>query len=68
LTWSDPLKTTKAGGFRRPLKSIMPRGYRSGRVRCTAGCIMTAATLRQTAAPDANVKSEIHMAPSLLFR
>jgi hypothetical protein len=30
---------------------------------------MTAATLRQTAAPDANVKSEIHMAFSLvLFR
>jgi len=28
---------------------------------------MTAATLRQTAAPDANVKSEIHMALSLVI-
>jgi hypothetical protein len=32
------------------------------RVRWPAGCIMIAATLRQTAAPAANVKSEIHMA------
>jgi hypothetical protein len=32
------------------------------RVRWPAGCIMIAATLRQTAAPVANVKSEIHMA------
>ena len=32
------------------------------RVRWLAGCIMIAATLRQTAAPVANVKSEIHMA------
>jgi hypothetical protein len=32
------------------------------KVRCPAGCIMIAATLRQTAAPVANVKSEIHMA------
>jgi hypothetical protein len=32
------------------------------KVRWLAGCIMIAATLRQTAAPVANVKSEIHMA------
>ena len=32
-----------------------------------AGCIMIAATLRQTAAPVANVKSEIHMACFLVL-
>jgi len=32
------------------------------RVRCRAGCIMIAATLRQTAAAATNVKSDIHMA------
>jgi hypothetical protein len=38
-------------------------------VRCAAGCIMTAATHRQMAAPDANIKSEIHMSaiPSSAF-
>jgi len=37
------------------------RGRYPRRGRCLAGCIMMAATLRQTAAPVANVKSEIHM-------
>ena len=37
-------------------------GHYPRRVRWPAGCIMIAATLRQTAAPVANVKSEIHMA------
>jgi hypothetical protein len=44
-------------------------GYRyPRRLRCSADCIMTAAKLRQTAAPHANAKSEIHMAiPSFCF-
>jgi len=42
-------------------RSVAVRRY-PRRVRWPAGCIMIAATLRQTAAPVANVKSEIHMA------
>jgi hypothetical protein len=63
---------------RYPCKSWFGASWRSGRLRAArpewrvaryprkvrwlAGCIMIAATLRQTAAPVANVKSEIHMA------
>jgi hypothetical protein len=43
-------------------QATRPRRHYPRRVRWLAGCIMIAATLRQTAAPVANVKSEIHMA------
>jgi hypothetical protein len=58
----------KSGLAHRGAKSFrLPRpdrhiGRYPRRVRWLAGCIMIAATLRQTAAPVANVKSEIHMA------
>jgi hypothetical protein len=54
-----------AARYSTPLSRLYPRSE-----RCVAGCIMTAATLRQTAIPDATVKSEIHMTRfprSLLF-
>ena len=66
------------GGDPIPVQKLVWRDWRSGRLRAArpewrvaryprkvrwlAGCIMIAATLRQTAAPVANVKSEIHMA------
>ncbi|HEY4857830.1 MAG TPA: hypothetical protein VIH98_14340, partial [Xanthobacteraceae bacterium] len=59
------MKRAAAG---RPLLNATSRLYPRS-VRCVAGCIMTAATLRQTAIPDATVKSDIHMArfPSFLL-
>jgi hypothetical protein len=46
----------------RPFVSLAMSGRYPRRVCRLAGCITIAATLRQTAAPHANVKSEIHMA------
>src|SRR3984893_12984159 len=62
---SIKMKRAAAG---RPLLNATSRLYPRS-VRCVAGCIMTAATLRQTAIPDATVKSDIHMArfPSFLL-
>jgi hypothetical protein len=57
------IATQKRAAQGRPLTSSIAAGRRYPRkVRRGAGCIMTAATLKQTAVPHATVKSEIHMA------
>ena len=56
------LALTEGRGLIRAADPDSHVGHYPRRVRWPAGCIMIAATLRQTAAPVANVKSEIHMA------
>ena len=59
---AEVLRRARGCPGRRAAKCRYPR-----RVRRASGCIMIAATLRQTAAPVANVKSEIHMRASLVL-
>jgi hypothetical protein len=70
-TPSPSTKTERAAQGRPLLKSRWPMWISSypRRLRCPADCIMIAATLKQTAAAAANVKSEIHMErfPSFWF-
>src|SRR5215813_12488762 len=61
-------KQRRAARGRPPLRSCHVRfRYQRRRGRCPPRSIRMAATLRQTAAPHASVKSEIHMASLVLL-